>query len=98
MYTMSYTKPDITFVVGKLSRYTSNPGTIDYGLHYVGEPTVLEGYNDANWITDSKESMSTSGWFFTYGGGAITWGSKKQTCISKSMKESELITLEVASK
>ncbi|GJS51917.1 zinc finger, CCHC-type containing protein [Tanacetum coccineum] len=27
MYTMTYTRPDIAFAVGKLSRYTSNPGT-----------------------------------------------------------------------
>ncbi|GKB94911.1 zinc finger, CCHC-type containing protein [Tanacetum coccineum] len=27
MYAMTYTRPDIAFVVGKLSRYTSNPGT-----------------------------------------------------------------------
>ncbi|GKE56068.1 hypothetical protein Tco_1495253, partial [Tanacetum coccineum] len=27
VYAMTYTRPDIAFVVGKLSRYTSNPGT-----------------------------------------------------------------------
>ncbi|GJZ14137.1 hypothetical protein Tco_0549367 [Tanacetum coccineum] len=27
MYAMTYTRPDITFVVGKLSKYTSNPST-----------------------------------------------------------------------
>nr|GEX27265.1 hypothetical protein [Tanacetum cinerariifolium] len=34
MYAMTYTRPDMAFVVGKLSKYTSNP--------------VLEGYNDAS--------------------------------------------------
>ncbi|GKA15654.1 zinc finger, CCHC-type containing protein [Tanacetum coccineum] len=29
MYAMTYTRPDIAFVVGKLSRYTSNPGYTD---------------------------------------------------------------------
>ncbi|KAL4203712.1 hypothetical protein AMTRI_Chr01g129360 [Amborella trichopoda] len=114
MYTMSCTRLDISFVLGKLSRYTSNPGqehwnvvnrilqylkgTVDYGLHYVGEPAVLEGYNYANWITVSDQSMSTSGWIFTFGGVAVAWSSKKQTCISKSTMESELVALEVASK
>nr|GEY81757.1 hypothetical protein [Tanacetum cinerariifolium] len=27
MYAMTYTRPDIAFALGKLSRYTSNPGT-----------------------------------------------------------------------
>ncbi|KAL4180185.1 hypothetical protein AMTRI_Chr13g123970 [Amborella trichopoda] len=99
MYTMSCTRPDIAFAMGKLSRYTSNTGqehsnaiyrvlrylkrTIDYGLHYVGEPVLLKGYNDANWITNSEESMSPNGWIFNYGGADVAWGSKKQTYISK---------------
>ncbi|GJU30794.1 zinc finger, CCHC-type containing protein [Tanacetum coccineum] len=64
MYDMTYTWPDIAFVVGKLSRYTSNPGTqhwqaiqrvrkylkktMDYRLIYIGYPSVLEGYIDAS--------------------------------------------------
>nr|GEU89536.1 hypothetical protein [Tanacetum cinerariifolium] len=59
MYVMTSTRPDITYVVGRLSRFTSNPrrqhlkektkvfkylrGTKDYGLSYVGYPLVLEG-------------------------------------------------------
>jgi hypothetical protein len=68
MYLASAIRPDISFVVGKLSRYMSNPGddhwhalemvlrylkgTMSYGIHYSGHPAVLEGYSDANWITD----------------------------------------------
>ncbi|KAL4198607.1 hypothetical protein AMTRI_Chr03g46830 [Amborella trichopoda] len=93
MYAMSYNRPDIVFALGILSRYSRNPGqghwnaiyrilrylkgTIDYVLHYVGDSSILEGYSDANWITDFEESRSTSGWIFTYGGGAVAWGSKK---------------------
>ena len=88
MYAMTCTRPDIAFVVGKLSRYTSNPSsvhwhainrvlkylrkTIDYGIVYTGYPSVLEGYTDANWITDSEDHSSTSSWIFTLGGGAIS--------------------------
>ena len=77
MYAMTCTRPDIAFVVGKFSRYTSNPSsvhwhainrvlkylrkTIDYGIVYTGYPSVLEGYTDASWITDSKDHSSTSG-------------------------------------
>jgi hypothetical protein len=26
--------------------------TVDYGIHYSGYPATLQGYNDANWISD----------------------------------------------
>ena len=95
---MSCTRPDIAYVVSKLSRYTSNPGsdhwkgitrvlrylryTRSYGLHYTRYPAVLEGYSDANWISDMKDTKSTSGYVFTLGGATVSWKSSKQMCIS----------------
>ena len=109
MYTMHCTRPDIAFAVGKLSRYPSCPsiehwkaifivlgylkGTRSYALHYGGYPSVIEGYSDANWNCVDDGSKSTSGWVFTPGGAAISWGSKKQTCITHSTMESELVAL-----
>ncbi|CAM8974416.1 unnamed protein product [Rhodiola kirilowii] len=114
MYAMTSTRPDITYAVGKLSRYTSNPsthhweairqvlkylkGTMNYGLVYAGFPSVLEGYTDASWITNLEDHSSTSGWVFLLGGGAISWASKKQTCITSSTMESEFIALAAAGK
>nr|GEX85125.1 zinc finger, CCHC-type [Tanacetum cinerariifolium] len=88
MYVMTSTRPDIAYVVGRLSRFTSNSsrqhwkaitrifkylrGTKDYGLSYVGYPSVLEG--------------------------AISWASKKQTCISGSTMEYEFVALVDAGK
>ena len=112
MYLMNATRPDIAYSVSKLSRYTSNPGkdhwealvrvlrylkyTITYGLHYTKYPPVLEGYSDANWISDNTETKSTSGYVFTLGGAAISWKSSKQTCIARSTMESEFIALDKA--
>ena len=42
--------------------------------------------------------MSTSGWIFILGGGAVSWASKKQTCITHSTMESEFIALAAAGK
>ncbi|CAM8993242.1 unnamed protein product [Rhodiola kirilowii] len=114
MYAMTSTRPDIAYAVGKLSRYTSNPsthhweairwvlkylkGTMNYGLVYAGFPSVLEGYTDASWITNLEDHSSTSGWVFLLGGGAISWASKKQTCITSSTMESEFIALAAAGK
>ncbi|CAM8905937.1 unnamed protein product [Rhodiola kirilowii] len=114
MYAMTSTRPDIAYAVDKLSRYTSNPsthnreairrvlkylkGTMNYGLVYAGFPSVLEGYTDASWITNLEDHSSTSGWVFLLGGGAISWESKKQTCITSSTIESKFIALAAAGK
>ena len=88
MYVMNCTRPDIAYAISKLSRYTSNPGpnhwkaivivlrylkyTQNYGLHYSKYLAVLEGYCDANWISNTKDSKSTNGYLFTLGGGAVS--------------------------
>ena len=41
---------------------------------------MLEGYCDANWISDSNEVKPTSGYVFTLARGAVSWKSSKQTC------------------
>uniref|UniRef100_A0A2N9ELT5 Reverse transcriptase Ty1/copia-type domain-containing protein n=1 Tax=Fagus sylvatica TaxID=28930 RepID=A0A2N9ELT5_FAGSY len=103
---------NIAYSVSKLSRYTSNPGedhwkaivrvlrylkyTLNYGVHYTRYPAVLEGYSDANWISDTNDTKSTSGYVFTLGGAAVSWKSSKQTCIARSTMESEFIALDKA--
>ena len=72
---------------------------MDYGLYYLGYPSVLEGYSDASWITYAVEDhSSTTGWVFLLGGGAISWASKKQTCITNSTMESEFVALAAVGK
>ncbi|GJS08007.1 zinc finger, CCHC-type containing protein [Tanacetum coccineum] len=58
----------------------------------------LEGYTDASWISNTEDNSSTSGWVFLLGGGAISWASKKQTCITGSTMESEFVALAAAGK
>ena len=55
---------------------------MDYGILYSGDLPILEGYSDASLITNEENNFSTSGWVFVYGGGSISWSSKKQTCIA----------------
>ncbi|KAK1665412.1 hypothetical protein QYE76_053571 [Lolium multiflorum] len=112
MYLASATRPDISFAVSKLNRFVSRPGdvhwhalervlrylkgTASYGIHYTGYPRVLEGYSDANWISDADETKATSGYLFTLGGGAVSWKSCKQTIITRSTMEAELTALDTA--
>ncbi|GKC24928.1 zinc finger, CCHC-type containing protein, partial [Tanacetum coccineum] len=58
MYAMTCTRPDIAFAVGKLSR-----------LVYSGYPSMLEGYTDASWISNTEDNSSTSGWVFLLAAG-----------------------------
>jgi hypothetical protein len=76
MYLASYTRPGMSFVVSKLSRFVSNlgddhwralervmcylKGIMSLGIHYIGYPTILEGYCDANWISNADEIYATS--------------------------------------
>ena len=45
--------------------------TVSYGLLYQKYPVVIEGYSDADWNTLSSDSLSTTGYVFTLGGGAF---------------------------
>nr|GEY47042.1 zinc finger, CCHC-type [Tanacetum cinerariifolium] len=107
-------RPDIAYVVCKLSRYMSNPSqdhwkairrvfgyfkrTRQLALYYDRFPTVLEGYSDASWITSSSDSKSTTGWIFTPGGKAVCWGLKKRICITHSTMKAEFLALAAAGK
>nr|GEZ26565.1 hypothetical protein [Tanacetum cinerariifolium] len=81
-----------------LKKFNREDCSSDYGLLYVGYPSVLEGYSDASWINYVEDSSSTSGWVFLLGGGAILWASKKQICITGSTIEHEFVALAVAGK
>jgi hypothetical protein len=71
-------------------------GTMEYGIHYSGFPAVLEGYSDANWISDLDELYATSGYVFTLGGATVSWRSCKQTILTRSTMEAELTALDTA--
>ncbi|GJY20270.1 hypothetical protein Tco_0392836 [Tanacetum coccineum] len=109
MYATYCTRPDIAYVVCKLSRYTSNLSqghwkaigrifsylkrTRQLALYYDRFPAVLEGYSYASWITSSSESKSTIGWIFILGGGCLLGTQRKQTRITHSTMEAEFLAL-----
>ena len=112
MYAMLCTRPDICYAVGLVSRYQSNPGpahwsavkrifrylrgTADLALSYHAGDLRLKGYSDADWGCDIDGRKSTSGYAFILGGGAISWCSKKQTCIALSTMEAEYVACSAA--
>ena len=64
---------------------------MDYVLCYQDKSLRLEGYNDADWGGDLDERKSTSGYAFLLNNGAISWSSKKQSCIALSTMEAEYV-------
>ncbi|PHU20410.1 hypothetical protein BC332_11561 [Capsicum chinense] len=60
-----------------------------------GFSSTLEGYCDANWISNSDETKFTSSYVFTLGGGAVSWRSAMQTIIARSTMKSEFLALEL---
>jgi hypothetical protein len=64
MYLISATRPDISYAVCRLARYSASPGdrhcvalyivlrylkgAMNLGIKYTGYPLVLEGFSDAN--------------------------------------------------
>ena len=71
-------------------------GIVSYEIHYTWYPKVLEGYCDANWISDADEVHATSGYVFLLSGGAVSWKSCKQTILTRSTMKAELTTLDTA--
>ena len=68
-------------------------GTKSYGLFYKKYFAVIEGFSDVDWNTLLGDSLSSTGYIFTLGSGAICWKSKKQIIIANSTMEAELIAL-----
>jgi chaperone required for assembly of F1-ATPase len=69
---------------------------MNLGIKYTGYTSVLEGFNDENWISDLDQMKSTSGYVFTLAGGVMSWKSSKQTVTTCSTKEAELVALDLA--
>ena len=88
MYAMVCTRPDIAHAVSIVSRFLANPGelhweaivwimrylrgTLGYKICFGGKELTLVGYTDLDMAGDLDSSKSTSGFLFTYAGGAIS--------------------------
>lgn len=94
----STSRPNTCFAVGIVSKYQSNleplhwvvvkhilkylRRTIDYMFVYHGEDLIAIGYTDSNFESDCDSRISTLGYVFIVGGGAISWRNAKQCFIA----------------
>ena len=103
MYAMVCTQPDITHVVGVVSRYMSNlgmehwsaikwilwyfRGTTTKALCFTGSNSALSGFVDSD-LAGDVDTRSIIGYVFTRGGIAVS-------CISRLQKVNALSTTKV---
>ena len=111
MYLATCTRPDIAYAVGMLARFASKPnrshwtaakrvlrylrGTDNLGILYKGE-SEIQGYSDADWVGDTDDRKSTSGYFFLIAKGPVSWKSRKQSTVALSTAEAEYVALSAA--
>ena len=107
MYAMMCTRPNMCNVVGLVSGFQSNPctkhwmrvkrilrylkGTSDYVLCYQGKDLCLVCYKDVDRGGDLNHLKSTFVYAFLLNEYAISWCSKKQSCITLSIMQAEYI-------
>ena len=71
--------------------------TIDYGLSFRKLDSLdLIAYSDADWGSDPDDRRSTSGYCIYLGDNLVSWSSKKQSVVSKSLAESEYRAMALA--
>lgn len=68
-------------------------GTVDYRLSLNAVNLQLEGFCDADWASDTADRKSNSGFVFRLGSATVSWGSRKQSCVSASTMEAEYVAL-----
>ena len=109
LYLSIATRPDITYAVSVVSRFSSSPkqchwsavktifrylkGTNNLGLLFTDNGSSCVGYSDADWAGDCSDRRSTSGYIFTMGAAAVSWKSKKQSSVALSTAEAEYMAL-----
>ena len=87
------TRPDITYAVSILARFSQNPGithwnavkrvyaylksTRDLWLTFGGQKEGIKGYSDADRMSQ-EDRHAISGYIFMLNGGAVSWSSKRQ--------------------
>lgn len=114
MYAMVATRPDIAFAVGVVSRYMANPGkrhweaikgilrylkgSQDVCICFGKQDAEVHGYTDSDYAGHVDNRKSTTGYVFTFTGGAISWISRLQRCTALSTTEAEYIAATEACK
>ncbi|XP_038988075.1 uncharacterized mitochondrial protein AtMg00810-like [Phoenix dactylifera] len=105
------TRPDISYVVNYLCQFMHSPkichfqllkrvlhyikGTLNHSLHFKLGPLILSAFCDSDWVGDSLDRRSTSGFCVFLGSNLISWCAKKQPTVARSSTEAEYRALAI---
>lgn len=113
LYAAVITRPDVAFAAAKLARFNANPGpehhdAADQVLLYLrksktlalqfGGDDVFSVASDASFADDSIDRKSSQAYVMRLFGGTIGWRSNKQSTVTTSTTEAELLSLAQAAK
>ena len=100
IYLPSCTRPDLSFVVRKLSNYFTGSTeeqwtTVTHAIRNVlhkspNEKLQLHAYSDADWAADTTDRRSTTGYCvcLNENGPLISWKTKKQPTVARARTHS----------
>lgn len=78
--------------VKRIPRYLR--ATMDYGIHLKKAAELsLIGFSDADWGSDPNDGRSVSGHCVFFGNNIVSWHSRKQQTVSRSITEAEYRSL-----
>ena len=112
-YAATQTRPDIAFAVSRLSRFLINPGpkhhqAADRVLRYLkrtqyhslrlGGDDGLMVASDASFGDNRVDRKSSQGYAMKLFGGLVAWKANKQSTVTTSTTEAELLSLSEAAK
>ena len=70
-------------------------GTVNYGLIFEGRSTKcsIVGNSGVDWANDLDTRRSISEYTFQINGSTVSWYSKRQPCVTKSLTEAVYVAL-----
>lgn len=108
MFAAIVSRPDIAFAVNQVSRFLHNPGvkhwiaakrilrylqgTKEQSIIYNCNNRVLKVYCDADFANDESTRRSISGYVSVLANSPVTWSSRQQKCVARSITEAEYIS------
>lgn len=96
---LTISRPDIAFVVNKLSQFMTAPQfTLGQGILFSSKSSLaLLAYANVDWGSCITTGKSTTSFCIFIGDSLVTWKSKKQITVSRSFAKAEYIVLALLS-